>query len=69
MFDLPLRLSKIVIYRSGSNLLPNSIAEKYRLIDLFSGAGGFTLGFTDERYGGGFQSILALDNDLAAIQG
>lgn len=40
---------------------------KYRLIDLFSGAGGFTLGFTDERFGGGFQSILAVDNELTAI--
>lgn len=40
---------------------------KYRLIDLFSGAGGMTLGFTDERFGGGFQSILAVDNDKAAL--
>jgi site-specific DNA-cytosine methylase len=31
---------------------------RYCLIDLFSGAGGMTLGFTDERFGGGFQSIL-----------
>lgn len=45
-----------------------SLAKKYRLIDLFSGAGGFTLGFTDSRYGGGFQSILALDNDKAALE-
>jgi len=40
---------------------------KYRLIDLFSGAGGMTLGFADERFGGAFQSILAVDNDKAAL--
>jgi len=40
---------------------------KYRLIDLFSGAGGMTLGFTDGRFGGGFQSILAIDNNRSAI--
>lgn len=41
---------------------------RYRLIDLFSGAGGMTLGFTDERFGGGFQCILAIDNDKAALE-
>ncbi len=40
----------------------------YRLIDLFSGAGGMTLGFTDPRYGGGFDSVWAIDNDAAAVQ-
>ncbi len=35
----------------------------YRLIDLFSGAGGMSLGFARE----GIESILALDNDAAAI--
>lgn len=40
----------------------------YRIIDLFSGAGGLTLGFSDERFSGGFQSILAVDNDPAAIE-
>ncbi len=39
----------------------------YRLIDLFSGAGGLTLGFTDERFGGGFESVWSLDNDKAAV--
>lgn len=39
----------------------------YRLIDLFCGAGGMTLGFTDKRFGGGFKSIFAVDNDAAAI--
>lgn len=41
---------------------------KPRLIDLFSGAGGMTLGFTDTRFGGGFNSVCALDNDAAATQ-
>jgi DNA (cytosine-5)-methyltransferase 1 len=40
---------------------------KYRIIDLFSGAGGMTLGFVDDRFEGGFQCILAIDNDRAAI--
>ena len=39
-----------------------------RLIDLFSGAGGMTLGFTDPRFGGGFESVRAVDNDLAATK-
>lgn len=39
----------------------------YRLIDLFSGAGGMTLGFTDGRFCGGFESVWALDNDQAAV--
>lgn len=34
---------------------------------MFSGAGGMTLGFTDKRFGGGFQSVLAVDNDKAAL--
>ncbi len=39
-----------------------------RLIDLFAGAGGMTLGFTDPRFGGGFESVWAVDNDLAATK-
>jgi DNA (cytosine-5)-methyltransferase 1 len=39
-----------------------------KLIDLFSGAGGMSLGFTDPRFGGGFECVLALDNDPAAIE-
>ena len=39
----------------------------YKLIDLFCGAGGMTLGFVDPRYSGGFQSVLAIDYDRAAI--
>jgi DNA (cytosine-5)-methyltransferase 1 len=40
----------------------------YRLIDLFSGAGGMTLGFTDRAICGGFEPVLAIDNDAAAIR-
>lgn len=40
----------------------------YKLIDLFCGAGGMTLGFVDSRYTGGFQSVLAVDFDEAAIK-
>lgn len=38
----------------------------YRLIDLFSGAGGMTLGFVDDRFCGGFECVLSVDNDKAA---
>lgn len=40
----------------------------YHIADLFSGAGGMTLGFTDKRFGGGFLSVLALDSDAAAVE-
>lgn len=40
----------------------------YRLIDLFSGAGGLTLGFTDRRFCGGFESVWSLDMDRAAVE-
>lgn len=40
---------------------------KYKLIDLFCGAGGMTLGFVDDRFGGGFEGIFAIDNDGAAV--
>jgi DNA (cytosine-5)-methyltransferase 1 len=40
----------------------------YRLIDLFSGAGGMTLGFVDPRFCGGFDSVWAVDNDEAATK-
>ena len=39
----------------------------YRLIDLFAGAGGMTLGFVDPRFCGGFESVWALDIDEAAV--
>lgn len=41
--------------------------NKYRLIDLFAGAGGMTLGFVDNRFCGGFESVWANDNDKAAV--
>ena len=41
--------------------------QKYKLIDLFCGAGGMSLGFVDERFNGEFESILAIDNDEAAV--
>lgn len=39
----------------------------YRLIDLFCGAGGMTLGFVDPRFCGGFQPVLAVDLDRSAL--
>lgn len=43
-------------------------SQKLRVIDLFCGAGGMTLGFVDQEFCGGFESVLAIDNDKAAIQ-
>ena len=40
--------------------------QRYGLIDLFSGAGGMTLGFVAPRFCGGFRSVLAIDNDKPA---
>ncbi len=42
--------------------------EKYRLIDLFAGAGGLSLGFTDERFCGKFECVYGVDNDAAAVK-
>jgi DNA (cytosine-5)-methyltransferase 1 len=39
----------------------------YKLIDLFCGAGGMSLGFVDRRFSGGFECVLAVDNDDAAL--
>lgn len=39
----------------------------YRLIDLFAGAGGMTLGFTHRAFCGGFEPVLSIDNDQAAV--
>ena len=39
-----------------------------RLIDLFSGAGGMSLGFSDPRFCGGFTPVLAIDNAPAAVK-
>jgi DNA-methyltransferase (dcm) len=40
---------------------------KHKLIDLFSGCGGMTLGFVHPDYCGRFESVFALDNDQAAV--
>ncbi len=39
-----------------------------KLIDLFCGAGGMSLGFVDPRFCGGFETVLAVDNDAAALK-
>lgn len=39
-----------------------------KIIDLFSGAGGMTLGFADDRFCGGFESVWAVDIDRAATK-
>lgn len=39
----------------------------YKLIDLFCGAGGMSLGFIDPRFCGDFECVLAVDNDDAAL--
>ncbi|WP_213990122.1 DNA cytosine methyltransferase [Sodalis sp. dw_96] len=41
--------------------------NKYRVIDLFCGAGGLSAGFMKGNQGQHFESILAIDNDAAAI--
>lgn len=43
------------------------MTNKYKLIDLFCGAGGMSLGFVDDRFCGDFESILAIDNNLDAV--
>ncbi|SKA96727.1 DNA (cytosine-5)-methyltransferase 1 [Paucidesulfovibrio gracilis DSM 16080] len=40
---------------------------KHKLIDLFSGCGGMTLGFVHPDFCGKFESVFALDNDPAAV--
>lgn len=42
------------------------MSNPYKLIDLFCGAGGMTLGFINKNLRGNFESILAVDNDPAA---
>jgi DNA (cytosine-5)-methyltransferase 1 len=39
-----------------------------KIIDLFAGAGGMSLGFADRRFCGGFRSVWALDFDRAAVE-
>ena len=38
-----------------------TLNEKYNVIDLFSGAGGFSLGFRDSGY---FNILLSVDNNI-----
>ena len=40
---------------------------KYKLIDLFCGAGGLSSGFVQDQFCGRFDSVLAIDNDKAAV--
>lgn len=40
---------------------------KYKLIDLFCGAGGLSAGFIKSQFCGQFESVLAIDNDRAAV--
>lgn len=53
--------------KNASTPNPHSSGKKFRLIDLFSGAGGMTLGFTDSSFCGGFECVLSVDNDSAAM--
>lgn len=54
-----------IFYDRKAGLLTDEISQKYRLIDLFSGAGGMTLGFT-ETFGHSFKPLWANDfNDYA----
>lgn len=42
--------------------------KKFKLIDLFAGAGGLTLGFTDRRFCGEYECVLGIDNDASAVK-
>lgn len=42
------------------------LGEKLRLIDLFSGAGGLSLGFVSSDFCGAYHSLLAVEKDRAA---
>lgn len=53
-----MKIFKLILYNVFSNQsLPNSMKPKLKYIDLFSGAGGFSLGF--DRLG--FQNIFSVD--------
>lgn len=54
--------------KKSSAMQINMPSPKFRVIDLFSGAGGMTLGFTDDRFCGGFECVLSVDNDAAAMR-
>jgi DNA (cytosine-5)-methyltransferase 1 len=53
--------------KSNMRAVPASRPTTYKIIDLFSGAGGMSLGFVDPRFCGGFSCVLAVDNDAAAL--
>lgn len=60
-------LNELDVYnarQAGSRLSGN---RRFRLIDLFSGAGGLTLGFS-KSFGHGFKSVWANDNDARAVE-
>lgn len=42
--------------------------KKFKLIDLFCGAGGMSLGFVSPKYNGAFESVAAVDNDASSIE-
>ena len=42
--------------------------KKYRAIDLFSGAGGMSLGFAGANFADSFDCVLAVDNDRASLE-
>jgi DNA (cytosine-5)-methyltransferase 1 len=63
----PTALKKAKASALATTMTATSSGAKHRLIDLFSGAGGMTLGFTDERFCGGFECVLSVDNDSAAM--
>lgn len=43
-------------------------SQKLKLIDLFAGAGGMSLGFVDPRFHGLFECVFGIDNDPAAVK-
>ncbi len=57
--------AELYLYRKGENRV-NGL-KRYRLIDLFSGAGGMTLGFT-EKFGHGFIPVWANDFDHYCVE-
>ena len=47
---------------------PNARTKKTtKIIDLFCGAGGMTLGFVDGRFNGRYESVFAIDNEASAV--
>jgi DNA (cytosine-5)-methyltransferase 1 len=44
------------------------MSKPYKLIDLFCGAGGMSLGFMEKEKSTSFESVLAIDNDAAACE-